>query len=83
MDLENKSRDELRTIAREAGLTGYGKMGAKDLRVWLEKNLGKTPVPPVVEDDPLVEIEAREPRKPFSNCIDYVNRLIAKVNGKK
>lgn len=42
LDLSSLTREQLRHLARQANLTGYGKMGAKDLAKWLK---GRLPQP--------------------------------------
>lgn len=83
MNLEGKTRDQLRDIARAAGLTGYGKFGAGDLRDWLGKHLAKpTPTPEyaALMDEDL--LDDKLPRKSFVNSVDHLNKWIAKANGK-
>lgn len=94
MNLTKLNRCELRNIARQANLTGYGKMSAPNLAVWLQKKLAilvpvevvaltvevihTAPVIPVVYDDLLEEED--DPRQAFRLHFSQINKMVKQAN---
>jgi len=92
MDLTEMTREQLREVARAHHLQGYGKMGAKALRIWLWTRVpdamiqsgvpkrNPAPVPPPPPKTVLAPPPREKPSFRGFGDVAAINREVARMN---